>query len=128
MCHTDKARKTWPCYTIVNVEQFPFHGFVEVDKNVAHNSQSPFFGYALVKPARDKGYKVTRVVFKMYWKNAFRWIVAQIHIIALFAADSPEHYNGYLRRGLSKAESWLRGDDSGNKYFNLRMYWQKGYK
>eukprot|EP00956_Cyclotella_meneghiniana_P028135 scaffold64934_cov55-Cyclotella_meneghiniana.AAC.2 len=64
----------------------------------------------------------------MYWKNAFRWIVAQIHIIALFAADSPEHYNGYLRRGLSKAESWLRGDDSGNKYFNLRMYWQKGYK
>lgn len=69
----------------------------------------------------------------MYLKNAVRWIVAQIHIIAMFAADSPEttRYNGYLRRDLSMAESWFawwRGEDSGNKYFNLRMYWQKGYK
>lgn len=71
----------------------------------------------------------------MYWKNAIKWLVAQIHVVIIFAAcnvlaDSPEatREKSYLRRGLGMAESWLKAEESGDKYFNLRLHWEKGYR
>jgi hypothetical protein len=69
-------------------------------------------------------------------KNATNWVVAQIHVIAIFAAcraafaeesSEPTRGKSHLRRGLGMADSWLRSDDE-EKYFNLRLYWEKGYR
>jgi hypothetical protein len=84
----------------------------------------------------------------MYWKSAVNWLVTQIHLIVIvtacrvFATESsePTREMSYLRTGLGMADSWFNtkqetpGDQllpqssSGDGYFNLRLYWEKGYK
>ena len=71
----------------------------------------------------------------MNWRIATNWLVAQVQVIVIFvvchayASDtSKQNRDNYLRRGLGMADSWMRAEESGEKYFNLRLHWEKGYR
>ena len=84
--------------------------------------------------ADKKHYTCKQANEQMYWKNAIKWLVAQINLSIILSAcyvlaeDSGTRENGYLRRGLGMADSWFRSEESGDKYFNLRLHWEKGYR